>query len=280
MGKRLPKRELLEEIGAERDALDGLLNQLTPREMTQRNVTAAGWSVKDILGHLVGWQQMNLEWYEAGERGEAPAMPAPGLTWKDLRKLNDMIYKRHRRRALGAVLKDYVLYHQRMLELLRRIPDADLVLLGRFSWTGPSWTLSDYIRATPPATTAGPGNTFASGCERDRRHDDGSVEPHCFDYHVTRPQGPWPCSLGPFCFAVLSPPLRARNPVRRHGNSASTATVIRYRRARPGGLAYRRLSTASPRRLAGQRTVNASSWSTGPAFRSSMPPPATSSSRN
>ena len=29
--------------------------------------------------------------------------------------------------------------------------DADLVTLGRFSWTGPSWTLSDYLRASTAA---------------------------------------------------------------------------------------------------------------------------------
>jgi hypothetical protein len=39
--------------------------------MTQRSATLAGWSVKDILGHLIGWQQMNLDWYAAGLRGDA-----------------------------------------------------------------------------------------------------------------------------------------------------------------------------------------------------------------
>jgi hypothetical protein len=55
MGKRLPKPQLLEEIGVEHKALDALLHPLQPRQMTQRNVTASGWSVKDILGHLVSW---------------------------------------------------------------------------------------------------------------------------------------------------------------------------------------------------------------------------------
>ena len=84
MGKRLPKAELLQEIGVERSRLDALLEQLTPRQMTQGGATLAGWSVKDILGHLIGWQQMNLDWYAAGLRGETPEMPAPGLTWRDI----------------------------------------------------------------------------------------------------------------------------------------------------------------------------------------------------
>src|SRR3989304_1282552 len=89
VGKRLPKAELLQEIGVERSRLDALLEQLTPRQMTQGGATLAGWSVKDILGHLIGWQQMNFDWYAAGLRGETPEMPAPGLTWRDIRKRLD-----------------------------------------------------------------------------------------------------------------------------------------------------------------------------------------------
>jgi hypothetical protein len=147
MGKRLPKLELLKEIRSERIALDDLLDRLSPRKMTQRAVTAAGWSVKDILGHLVGWQKMNLAWYEAGKRGEYPAVPAPGLTWKDVPKLNDIMYRQHRRRSLKAVVKDYRTFHRRMLELIHHASETDLVEAGRFNWAGPTWTLSDYLRA-------------------------------------------------------------------------------------------------------------------------------------
>ena len=93
MGKRLPKPELLEEIRVERQRLDAMIEPLTPRQMTQAGVTLAGWSIKDILGHVVGWQQLNLAWYAAGLRGETPEVPAPGLSWKDIRKLNDRIYR-------------------------------------------------------------------------------------------------------------------------------------------------------------------------------------------
>lgn len=147
MGKRLPKPELLQEIRVERSKLDALLEQLTPRQMTCAGATLAGWSVKDILGHLIGWQQMNLDWYAAGLRGETPEVPAPGLTWKDIRKLNDRIYRKHHRRSLKAVLADYDSFHKKMLELIEKIPDGDFLAVGRFSWTGPTWTLSDYIRA-------------------------------------------------------------------------------------------------------------------------------------
>ena len=62
-----------------------------------------------------------------------------------------MIYRKHHRRSLRAVRRDYRAYHERVVGLIDALPDADLVALGRFSWTGPSWTLSDYLRANTAA---------------------------------------------------------------------------------------------------------------------------------
>jgi hypothetical protein len=143
MGKSLRKAELLREIGVERTRLDALLEQLTPRQMTQRGVTLAGWSVKDILAHLIAWQRMNLEWYAVGRQGETPDIPA---NWKEIRKVNDWIYRKHRRSSLKSVLADYHDYHLKMLELIRKVPARDFATLGRIVWTGPTWTLSDCIR--------------------------------------------------------------------------------------------------------------------------------------
>jgi hypothetical protein len=151
MGKRLRKQELLSAIRLERTALDDALAPLTPRQMTLSGVTKGGWSVKDILAHLVEWQRMNLDWYAAGLRGEKPAMPAPGFTLRELPRLNEMIYRKHHRRPLQDVLRDYRLHHERVVALIEALPDADLVTIGRFSWTGPSWTLSDYLRASTAA---------------------------------------------------------------------------------------------------------------------------------
>ena len=151
MGKRLRKKDLLEEIRRERGALDSTLALLTPRQMTRPGVTHGGWSAKDVLAHLVAWQQLNLGWYEAGLRGEKPAMPAAGYTLRDLPRLNQMLYRRYHRRSLRAIQADYVAYHERVVELINGLSDADLVTIGRFNWTGPSWTLSDYLRACTAA---------------------------------------------------------------------------------------------------------------------------------
>ncbi len=147
MGKRLSKAELFQQIAAERVKLDAVLNPLTPRRMTRSGVTKAGWSVKDVLAHVVAWQQLNLGWYAESLRGGVPEVPAPGLSWKDTRELNERIYRKHHRRSLKDVLADYHTYHQEMLDLIEAVSDQDFVTIGRYDWTGPSWTLSDYVRA-------------------------------------------------------------------------------------------------------------------------------------
>jgi hypothetical protein len=151
MGKRLRKRALLAEIQRERAALDGALALVDPRLMTAAGVTRGGWSVKDILAHLVEWQRMNLDWYAAGVRGEKPAMPAPGYTLRELPRLNAMIQRKYHRRSLRSVLNGYRTFHDRVVSLIETLPDDELVTLGRYSWTGPSWTLSDYLRASTAA---------------------------------------------------------------------------------------------------------------------------------
>jgi hypothetical protein len=106
MGRRLAKKQLLAEIELRRTELDETLAAVPRRVMTEGGVTRGGWSVKDILAHLVEWQRMALGWYEAGLRGEKPAMPAPGYTLRELPRLNHDIYVRYRRRSLRAVLED------------------------------------------------------------------------------------------------------------------------------------------------------------------------------
>lgn len=151
MGKRLPKKQLLVEISKEKEALDALLRKLTPAQMCERGVTPGGWSVKDMLAHILGWQQRLLGWHATELRGETAQVPAPGLTWRDLKKFNQMIYEEHRDRSLKPVLRDYDAFHHKMLELIERTPEKEFLTPRLCAWMGPTWTLSDWCRAETAA---------------------------------------------------------------------------------------------------------------------------------
>lgn len=141
----LTKAVLLATIRDERGRLERKLAGLTPDEMV-RPGCMGDWSVKDILAHLVDWEQRLVGWYEAGRRGETPAIPAPGRTWQDLAALNQAGLERHRGRPLDDVLADFAASHGQVLALIRAMSDAEIFTAGRYAWTGKS-SLQHWIEA-------------------------------------------------------------------------------------------------------------------------------------
>ena len=75
MTKPTTKNEIIEAAQTERVALEKLLATLTPEQMTQSKIVG-DWTAKDVLGHLIEWEQMVLKWYETGVKGETPAVPS------------------------------------------------------------------------------------------------------------------------------------------------------------------------------------------------------------
>ena len=147
MGKRLNQTDLLDEIDIQWNILTELLDSLSSREMTKRGRNEAGWAIKDVLTHLFDWQERLLGWVESGKRGETPELPAPGYKWNQIRELNESIFRRHRQKSLDTVRNNLLATHARVVQEIKSLSKQELTELGFYSWTGKSWTLSDYIRA-------------------------------------------------------------------------------------------------------------------------------------
>jgi hypothetical protein len=145
MPRLTTKKALLDELKTERLALENFLAVLTPEQMLQPGALGE-WSVKDVLAHLVEWEQMFLGWYAAGLRGETPPTPAEGYNWGQLPALNKMIYKKHRERSLEDVLQQFQASYRQTLELVESLPESDLFVRGLYSWMNQN-TLAAYIHA-------------------------------------------------------------------------------------------------------------------------------------
>jgi len=104
------------------------------------------WSVKDLLAHLVAWEQRFLFWYKAGLRGEVPQIPAPGISWGELDLLNQLIYEKHRDRSLEDVRTEFNTSFHQVLATIEDIPEEDMFATGRYAWLGES-NLAAYILA-------------------------------------------------------------------------------------------------------------------------------------
>lgn len=145
MTKHTTKDALLGAIGDERADLEASYANLSPDEMTRADAMD-DWSVKDILAHLTDWEQRLLDWYAMGVRGEKPQLPAPGMTWGDLAKLNRQGYERHRDQSLAAVLAESRDSYGQVLALVEGMPEEEIFAPGRYAWTGKRG-LATYIAA-------------------------------------------------------------------------------------------------------------------------------------
>ena len=76
------------------------------------------WSVKDILQHLVDWEQRWISWYEAGKKGENVVTPEVGYNWRQMGQLNESYRQKYKDRPLYEVLADFHTSYQQILEVI------------------------------------------------------------------------------------------------------------------------------------------------------------------
>ena len=166
MPRPTSRMELLAAIDQERPALEAFLATLTSEQMVAPGVVGE-WSVKDVLAHLVEWEQMVLGWYRAGLRGERPALPAPGYKWSETPALNQMIYEKHRNRPLVEIMAEFQASHQEIVEVIRALTNDDLFTAGRYPWTQKN-TLGAYFVSATSSHYLWARNEMRKGLKRNR----------------------------------------------------------------------------------------------------------------
>ncbi len=143
MVKQTSKDQLLKDIHTERRRLEKNLSVMRAEDMIQPGVTGI-WSVKDILAHLVTWEQLFLDWYHTGVQDRTPDTTPVGMCQKSMDALNQQIYEKNRWRSLDDILVEFHASHQQIVTVIEAIPEEDMFVHGRFHWTG-TLTLADYI---------------------------------------------------------------------------------------------------------------------------------------
>lgn len=139
------KQELYEVIHQERIKLNKALDNLTD-EQKQRQGACGDWSVKDILAHLVEWEQRGLRWYRAGLQGEVPKTPDEDYNWRELPALNHAIFEAYRDWPLQEIEGVYAQSYEETLAALDQMTEAELFTPNTYPWTGNS-LLRDYVNA-------------------------------------------------------------------------------------------------------------------------------------
>ena len=131
------KADLLESIKTSQEQLEKKYAKLTPEQMVWHG-SMGDWSVKDILAHLVDWEQRLISWYRLGVNGGVPETPAPGMSWRDLPVLNQVGYEIHKDESLQDVLDQYETSYQELLALVEGMTEEEIFEPGYYPWTGES----------------------------------------------------------------------------------------------------------------------------------------------
>jgi hypothetical protein len=142
MEEQMSREQALESIRRGWEALDATLAQVPEAWMVQPGVEDE-WSVKDILAHITTWEERMLRWIQAARQGEAPELPAPGMGWDDVDRLNAQTYAANRERPLDEVLVAYRALHRQALAAVESLGEAELLDPQRFPWLNgmPMWHL-------------------------------------------------------------------------------------------------------------------------------------------
>ena len=101
-------------------------------------------NIRDVLAHLHEWHKMFLKWHDVGMRGEKPAIPAQGYTWKTTPELNRKIWEQNNKYELTDILKWLKQSHQDIMSIILEYSDEELFEKKRYPWTG-STSLGAYL---------------------------------------------------------------------------------------------------------------------------------------
>ncbi len=134
------KSELVTMLNEEFGRWQELLNRLDEEQINARQLPG-GWSVKDVVAHLMTWQRRTLARMEAALSGGEPHLPDwpahlnPNAE-EDLEAINAWIFDQHRNRPWEAVYRDWRSGFERLLELAEAVPEPNLLTPGQYAWLG------------------------------------------------------------------------------------------------------------------------------------------------
>src|SRR5258705_8509980 len=124
------KQALIDDIRHRRSRLEHTLGGLSPDKMVIPGVES-DWSIKDVIAHLLFWEQRALFWLKAARDGFSD----DDHTWNDsVDNLNAQNYEANKNRPLEDVLDEERSVFNTMLHLVEAASEDNLIKPGHFSW--------------------------------------------------------------------------------------------------------------------------------------------------
>jgi hypothetical protein len=135
------KAELISQISSSRLRLQAALDAFDDPAAVEP-VLADGWSIKDVMAHIAEWELYVVRRIEARARSDTPEVW--GSNEAEIDATNERLFARNKDRSLEDVERFYQEAHERLLEVIESLSEADLLDDSRREdvigpWRSPVW---------------------------------------------------------------------------------------------------------------------------------------------
>ena len=120
------KQDLLAAIDTGWNALRDAVNQVEESALTSVQ-DEQGWTAKDHLSHLMGWERSIVFFLQSLPRHEGLGVEEALYLSRDFDAINDAIYQQYTGLSLAETLEAMYQVHEKLLELLAPMTDEDLL---------------------------------------------------------------------------------------------------------------------------------------------------------
>lgn len=124
--QQLNRADLLGVIKERRDDFADSLAGLTDEQMQQPGIyDDNNWTVKDIIAHVISWEQLQISWLVARSLG-VPPITMPSRMWADTDGMNVVFYDKHADQSLADIMDTFEQSGQQIVEAVAALSEAEL----------------------------------------------------------------------------------------------------------------------------------------------------------
>ncbi len=132
------KEHILTALREQFDRWEELLASLSEEQITSPDFDY-NWSIKDVVAHLWGWQQISITRMEAAALGQEPnfsdwIVDLHGLWKEDANQTNDWIYKINHEKPWTEVYQNWREGFLRLLDSGEPVSERDLLDGDKYPW--------------------------------------------------------------------------------------------------------------------------------------------------
>lgn len=127
--------ELISELGSAREKLLSVIDKVPENKRYIRFLGT--WSLKDIVAHLIGWSEHQIDTLRSLSKGEIPSRPTSSSDF------NDANTKAHENQSWEQVHSDFVKSSLVLIEEYKNLPQS---LSDKQIWPDKQMVPKEYIR--------------------------------------------------------------------------------------------------------------------------------------